>query len=291
MVNPCAAHEDESTAMKEDGAPSWSMRGLRKWLANAPETRDELLNLVQDSRRFLEPDTVDMLEGVLSLPAIQVREIMTPRPAIVGLHDDDELLEIMPVLIESAHSRFPVFSSQDRESVVGILLAKDLLQFLYSRGLHFDLKSHMRQAVFVPETARADQLLAQLRISQSHLAVVVDEYGHTAGIVTMEDLLEEIVGEIEDEFDDVDEQADWIQPVPDSDRTWIVEAQTPIETFNEYFGTDFVGESVETMGGLLLHELGRVNDLIGQEVQLDEWLFTIIHADARSIRTLRATRP
>ncbi len=277
--------------MKEDGAPSWSMRGLRKWLANAPETRDELLNLVQDSRRFLEPDTVDMLEGVLSLPAIQVREIMTPRPAIVGLHDDDELLEIMPVLIESAHSRFPVFSSQDRESVVGILLAKDLLQFLYSRGLHFDLKSHMRQAVFVPETARADQLLAQLRISQSHLAVVVDEYGHTAGIVTMEDLLEEIVGEIEDEFDDVDEQADWIQPVPDSDRTWIVEAQTPIETFNEYFGTDFVGESVETMGGLLLHELGRVNDLIGQEVQLDEWLFTIIHADARSIRTLRATRP
>lgn len=277
--------------MKEDGAPSWSMRGLRKWLANAPETRDELLNLVQDSRRFLEPDTVDMLEGVLSLPAIQVREIMTPRPAIVGVHDDDELLEIMPVLIESAHSRFPVFSSQDRESVVGILLAKDLLQFLYSRGLHFDLKSHMRQAVFVPETARADQLLAQLRISQSHLAVVVDEYGHTAGIVTMEDLLEEIVGEIEDEFDDVDEQADWIQPVPDSDRTWIVEAQTPIETFNEYFGTDFVGESVETMGGLLLHELGRVNDLIGQEVQLDEWLFTIIHADARSIRTLRATRP
>lgn len=277
--------------MKEDGAPSWSMRGLRKWLANAPETRDELLNLVQDSRRFLEPDTVDMLEGVLSLPAIQVREIMTPRPAIVGLHDDDELLEIMPVLIESAHSRFPVFSSQDRESVVGILLAKDLLQFLYSRGLHFDLKSHMRQAVFVPETARADQLLAQLRISQSHLAVVVDEYGHTAGIVTMEDLLEEIVGEIEDEFDDVDEQADWIQPVLDSDRTWIVEAQTPIETFNEYFGTDFVGESVETMGGLLLHELGRVNDLIGQEVQLDEWLFTIIHADARSIRTLRATRP
>lgn len=277
--------------MKEDGAPSWSMRGLRKWLANAPETRDELLNLVQDSRRFLEPDTVDMLEGVLSLPAIQVREIMTPRPAIVGVHDDDELLEIMPVLIESAHSRFPVFSSEDRESVMGILLAKDLLQFLYSHGQHFDLKARMRPAVFVPETARADQLLAQLRISQSHLAVVVDEYGHTAGIVTMEDLLEEIVGEIEDEYDDADEQADWIQPDAHIDQAWIVEAQTPIETFNEYFGTDFVGEGVETMGGLLLRELGRVNDLIGQEVQLDEWLFTIIHADARSIRTLRAMRP
>lgn len=277
--------------MKEDGSsPSWSMRGLRKWLANAPETRDELLNLVQDSRRFLEPDTVDMLEGVLSLPAIQVREIMTPRPAVIGLFDDDQLLEIMPVLIESAHSRFPVFSSKDRETVVGVLLAKDLLQLLYSRGDHFDLQAHLRQTVFVPETARADQLLAQLRLSQSHLAIVVDEYGHTAGIVSMEDLLEEIVGEIEDEYDDIDSQADWIQPAPHAEQTWWVQAQTPIESFNEQFGTDFVGDGVETIGGLMLAELGRVGDLVGQSIELEEWRFTVLKADARSLHLIEAMR-
>lgn len=273
--------------MKEEPASSWSMRGLRKWLANAPETRDELLGLVQDSRRFVEPDTVDMLEGVLSLPAIQVREIMTPRPAVVGMYDDDELIEIMPVLIESAHSRFPVFSSTDRESVLGVLIAKDLLQFLYSKNQHFDLKACMRPAVFVPEIARADHLLSQLRLSKSHMAIVVDEYGNTAGVVTLEDLLEEIVGEIADEHDDLESELSLIRPDPEHEGQWLVEAQTLIESFNEQFDTAFVGDGVETVGGLLLAELGRVNDLVGQTVDLDGWQFTVLEADARSIRRLR----
>lgn len=276
--------------MKEEAGPSWSMRGLRKWLANAPETRDELLGLVQDSRRFLEPETVDMLEGVLSMPAMQVREIMTPRPSIVGLHDDDALLEIMPVLIESAHSRFPVFSSVDRENVVGVLLAKDLLQFLYSRDEHFDLKSRLRQPVFVPETARADQLLALLRNSQSHLAVVVDEYGYTAGIVTLEDLLEEIVGEIEDEHDDNSNLSEYIQPDPVHEGHWLVQAHTPIEWFNQHFNTRYTGEGVETIGGLLLQDIGRVSDLVGQSITLADWCFTVLEADARSMRLLSAVR-
>lgn len=273
--------------MKEEPASSWSMRGLRKWLANAPETRDELLGLVQDSRRFVEPDTVDMLEGVLSLPAIQVREIMTPRPAVVGMYDDDELIEIMPVLIESAHSRFPVFSSTDRESVLGVLIAKDLLQFLYSKNQQFDLKACMRPAVFVPEIARADHLLSQLRLSKSHMAIVVDEYGNTAGVVTLEDLLEEIVGEIADEHDDLESELSLIRPDPEHEGQWLVEAQTLIESFNEQFDTAFVGDGVETVGGLLLAELGRVNDLVGQTVDLDGWQFTVLEADARSIRRLR----
>jgi len=273
--------------MKEEPASSWSMRGLRKWLANAPETRDELLGLVQDSRRFVEPDTVDMLEGVLSLPAIQVREIMTPRPAVVGMYDDDELIEIMPVLIESAHSRFPVFSSTDRESVLGVLIAKDLLQFLYSKNQHFDLKACMRPAVFVPEIARADHLLSQLRLSKSHMAIVVDEYGNTAGVVTLEDLLEEIVGEIADEHDDLESELSLIRPDPEHEGQWLVEAHTLIESFNEQFDTAFVGDGVETVGGLLLAELGRVNDLVGQTVDLDGWQFTVLEADARSIRRLR----
>ncbi len=276
--------------MKEEPASSWSMRGLRKWLANAPETRDELLGLVQDSRRFVEPDTVDMLEGVLSLPAIQVREIMTPRPAVVGMYDDDEMIEIMPVLIESAHSRFPIFSSTDRESVLGVLIAKDLLQFLYSKDQHFDLKACMRPAVFVPETARADHLLTQLRLSKSHMAIVVDEYGNTAGVVTLEDLLEEIVGEIADEHDDLESELAMIRPDPEQDGDWLIQAQTLIESFNEHFETEFVGDGVETIGGLLLAELGRVNDLVGQVVEIDGWRFTVLEADARSVRLLRVTQ-
>lgn len=276
--------------MKEEPASSWSMRGLRKWLANAPETRDELLGLVQDSRRFVEPDTVDMLEGVLSLPAIQVREIMTPRPAVVGMYDDDELIEIMPVLIESAHSRFPIFSSVDRESVLGVLIAKDLLQFLYSKDQQFDLKACMRPAVFVPETARADHLLTQLRLSKSHMAIVVDEYGNTAGVVTLEDLLEEIVGEIADEHDDLESELAMIRPDPEQEGAWLVEAQTLIESFNEHFDTEFVGDGVETIGGLLLADLGRVNNLVGQTVMIEDWQFTVLEADARSLRLLRAVR-
>lgn len=278
------------SVMKEEPASSWSLRGLRKWLANAPETRDELLGLVQDSRRFVEPDTVDMLEGVLSLPAIQVREIMTPRPAVVGMYDDDALIEIMPVLIESAHSRFPIFSSTDRETVLGVLIAKDLLQFLYSKDQQFDLKACMRPAVFVPEIARADHLLTQLRLSKSHMAIVVDEYGNTAGVVTLEDLLEEIVGEIADEHDDLESELAMIQPDPEQEGDWLVEAHTLIESFNEYFDTEFVGDGVETIGGLLLAELGRVNDLVGQTVEIDGWQFTVLDADARSVRRLRVIR-
>src|SRR5690606_7013538 len=135
---------------------SWTMRGLKKWLSTAPETRDELMKLVHDSRRFLEPDTVDMLEGVLDLPATQIREIMTPRPAIVSLCEEDQLLDILPYLIESAHSRFHVFSTSDQDTVIGMLLAKDLLPVLSQPPNPVNITDLMRQPVFVPETARSD---------------------------------------------------------------------------------------------------------------------------------------
>ncbi len=278
--------------MVEESSPSWGMRGLRKWLGTAPETRDELLRLVQDSRRFLEPDTVAMLEGVLDLPATKIREVMTPRTAIISLQEDEQLLDILPVLVDSAHSRFPVFSADQTDNVIGILLAKDLLPFLTERNVTVDIRSLMRQPVFVPESARSDQVLRMLKNTQTHIAIVIDEYGTTSGLVTLEDILEEIVGEIEDEHDIADEEALYI--VPDDDpttaNTWIVQALTPIEYFNSILDADFSDDEVETMGGLLLQEIGLVSDLAGQTIELGDWQFTIIEADARTISLIRAVR-
>ena len=278
--------------MQDESGPSWGMRGLRKWLGTAPETRDELLKLVQDSRRFLEPDTVAMLEGVLDLPATKVREVMTPRTAMVSLQEDDQLLDILHVLIESAHSRFPVFSSDQPDNVVGILLAKDLLPFMNDPSTNVDIRNLMRQPLFVPESARSDQLLRMLKNTQTHIAIVIDEYGTTSGLVTLEDILEEIVGEIEDEHDNVDEEAQFI--VPDNSHTtantWIVQALTPIEHFNTVLDADFSDDEVETVGGLLLQEIGLVSDLQGQVIELENWQFTITEADARTIHLIRAVR-
>ena len=278
--------------MQDESGPSWGMRGLRKWLGTAPETRDELLKLVQDSRRFLEPDTVAMLEGVLDLPTTKVREVMTPRTSMVSLQEDDQILDILHVLVESAHSRFPVFSSDQPDNVVGILLAKDLLPFMTDPSVNVDIRNLMRQPLFVPESARSDQLLRMLKNTQTHIAIVIDEYGTTSGLVTLEDILEEIVGEIEDEHDNVDEEAQFI--VPDNDHTtantWIVQALTPIEHFNTVLDADFSDDEVETVGGLLLQEIGLVSDLQGQVIELEDWQFTIIEADARTIHLIRAVR-
>ena len=277
--------------MHEESSPSWGMRGLRKWLKVEPETRDELLKLVQDSRRFLESDTVAMLEGVLDLPATKIREVMTPRTAMVSLQEDDQLLDILHVLIESAHSRFPVFSSDQPDNVVGMLLAKDLLPFLSEGSAKIDIRRLMRQPLYVPESARSDQVLRMLKNTQNHIAIVIDEYGTTSGLVTLEDILEEIVGEIEDEHDNADEEGQFIVPDPaDTSNTWLVQALTPIEYFNSALNADFSDDEVETVGGLLLQEIGLVSDLQGQMVELDNWQFTIQEADARSIHLIRATR-
>lgn len=278
--------------MQDESSPSWGMLGLRKWLGIAPETRDELLKLVQDSRRFLEPDTVAMLEGVLDLPATKIREVMTPRTAMISLQEDDQLLDILHVLIESAHSRFPIFSADQPENVVGILLAKDLLPCLTEPSVKVDLRALMRHPLFVPESARSDQVLRMLKNTQTHIAIVIDEHGATSGLVTLEDILEEIVGEIEDEHDHIDEDTPLIIPDPkhDTSNAWLVQALTPIEYFNEMLNADFSDDEVETVGGLLLQEIGLVNDLQGQTVELDCWKFTIIEADARSIHLIRAVR-
>ncbi|SUD92264.1 CBS domain-containing protein [Psychrobacter phenylpyruvicus] len=280
------------------GTASWSMRGLKRWLNTAPETRDELIKLVQDSRQFLEPDTVDMLEGVLDLPATQVREIMTPRPQVEGIREHDTLGDIMDMIMETNHSRYPVFDSQDDDAVIGILLAKDLIPLLVNTirqeegvDTSFRLKSLVRQPLYISETARSDTLLRSLQRTQVHMAVVVDEFGNMVGVVTMEDLLEEIVGDIVDEHDDFDEDSDINNIIlhPEKPNTWIVQASTLIEDCNEELHTNFDDTDVDTMGGLVMQELGYVGELEGEHVVTQGWHISVIDVEGRFIKLLELT--
>ena len=287
--------------MSED-APSpssWSMRGLKRWLSTAPETRDELIRLVQDSRQFLEPDTVDMLEGVLDLPATQVREIMTPRPQVVGLHESTSLAEVMDIILETTHSRYPVFDSQDDDAVIGILLAKDLIPLLVHMVRDEEekisskrLRDLVRQPLYISESARSDTLLRSLQRTQVHMAIVVDEFGNFGGVVTMEDLLEEIVGDIVDEHDDFDEDSDINNIVADPEKlnTWRVQASTVIEDCNDKLGCHFDDTDVDTMGGLVMQTLGHVGDLEGESVVIDDWQITITDVEGRFIQNLELTK-
>ncbi len=274
------------------------MRGLKRWLHAAPETRDELIKLVQESHQFLEPDTVDMLEGVLDLPATQVREIMTPRPQVTGIHESASLPEVMDIILETTHSRYPVFDSQDDDAVIGILLAKDLIPKLvhllrdHDESINsFRLKDMVRQPLYINESARSDTLLRSLQRTQVHMAIVVDEFGNFGGVVTMEDLLEEIVGDIVDEHDDFNEDSDInnIVPHPEKLNSWMVQASTVIEDCNDELGTHFDDTDVDTMGGLVMQALGNVGDLEGESVTIDDWQITIVDVDGRFIKALELT--
>lgn len=268
------------------------MRGLKRWLSTAPETRDDLLKLVQDSRQFLDSDMVDMLEGVLDLPATQVREIMTPRPQVISVSNDDDLSEILQTVIESEHSRYPVFDSHDDNAVLGILIAKDLIPLLRAKVAGEDvvlkLSEFTRKPLYISETARSDTLLRLLQRAQVHMAIVVDEFGCVVGIVTMEDLLEEIVGDIVDEHDDIDEDSDINNIVPHADKAgvWCVQASTLISDCNEILGSHFDDTDVDTMGGLVMQALGSVGHLQGETVVIDDWQITVVDVDGRFIHLL-----
>lgn len=275
----------------QSSGSSWS-KGLKRWLSTAPETRDELVKLVQDSRKFLEPDTVDMLEGVLDLPATQVHEIMTPISQVVGLSIDDSADVVMQTYLETTHSRYPVFEDDSQNNVLGILLAKDLIPFLLAKTQgetdDFALKSVLRQPIFISETARSDNLLRLFQKNQTHMAIVIDEFGNTAGVVTLEDLLEEIVGDIEDEHDEVlgIDETNQIVPVENRANTWIIQSMTPIEVCNQQLGTQFEHDEVTSMGGLVMQSLGQVNDLLGQSVLIDDCKLTVLSADERFIQEI-----
>jgi magnesium and cobalt transporter len=277
---------DESHPSHDAGVSGWWQR-LFQGRADEIQSREEVAGfLVQfRDRGILAPDELAMLQGVLHIANVQVRDIMVPRSHMVVLAKDEAPDVLLKTIIESNHSRFPVIG-EDRDEVVGIVLAKDLLKQCVGgdRG-SFELEPLIRPAVFIPESKRLNTLLEEFRESRNHMAIVVDEYGGVAGLATIEDVLEQIVGEIDDEHDP--EEADPIQP--QDDGRFHVLALARIEEFNEFFGTDFSNDEYDTVGGLVMHELGRLPRR-GEQLEFGGYRFKVLRGDRRRIHTLEVTR-
>jgi len=264
------------------------LRRLTQGLANEPQDRSELLKMLREAaeRGLLDSDALTMLEGVLEVGDLQVRDIMVPRGQMVFVRRDEPAARILPVVVESGHSRFPVMD-EDRDNIVGILLAKDLLRLTTAAARErFDIREYMRPAVFVPESKRLNVLLKEFRRSRNHMAIVVDEYGGVSGLCTIEDVIEQIVGEIDDEFDVEDDNIR-----RDAERQFTVRGVTRIAEFNEYFGAR-LSESAgfDTVAGLIMQQLGRLPRR-GETASIDGFEFRVLRADRRRIDTLRVLAP
>ncbi len=273
---------------REEDQSNTTGRWLRRLTRGEPRDREELGEQLAEARRrgVIDVDALAMLEGVLEVADMQVRDIMVPRSQMVVIQREDPVDRILPTVVEAGHSRYPVIG-EDRDQVFGILLAKDLLKlFAESKTEDFDIREFLRPAVIVPESKRLNVLLKEFRVSHNHMAIVVDEYGGVSGLVTIEDVIEQIVGEIDDEYDVEDDQL--IRR--DSSRQFSVRAITRIPEFNEYFGTEFDDEEYDTVGGLVTHELGRLPRR-GETVKVDSIEFRVQRADRRRIETLRVTMP
>ena len=255
---------------------------LSAFLTREPEDRDELLELLHGAfeHKLLDADALSMIEGVLQVSEMTVRDIMIPRAQMDVVSIDDDPTEFLPLVLETKHSRFPVIG-ENKDDVVGILLAKELLLY-YRNPASFDLRETLRPAVFVPESKRLNVLLRDFRANRNHIAIVVDEYGGVAGLVTIEDVLEQIVGDIEDEYD-FDEAEDNI--VQDRAGQYRVKAVTEIADFNEKFGTAFSDDEFDTIGGLVLKRFGRVPKR-GEQIEMDGLTFKVVRADSRRLHLL-----
>jgi magnesium and cobalt transporter len=259
-------------------------RRITETFSGDPRDLEELSEVLQTARErgIINPDALEMLQGVLTVAELQVRDIMVPRSQMVIVNRDDPPEALLPVVIESGHSRFPVIGD-DRDQIVGVLLAKDLLRYFVEGGRDkFDIKEVLRPAAFIPESKRLNVLLKEFRVSHHHMAIVVDEYGGVSGLVTIEDVLEQIVGDIGDEYD-VDEDLDIRK---EGERQFTVRAQTPIEDFNHYFDTRFSDEEFDTIGGLAMSMLGRLPRR-GESFKLGDMDFKVLRADRRRLETLR----
>ena len=265
---------------------SWLER-LSQALASEPSSRSELIDLLRASqeRELIDVDALKIIEGALTVADKQVREIMIPRSQVVFIKADQKPSEFLPVVIGSGHSRFPVIGEGEDE-ILGILLAKDLLPLaLNDKESEFQLKTSLRSHASIPESKRLDVLLQEFRAARNHLAVVYDEYGGVSGIVTIEDVLEQIVGDIEDEYDF--EEKGSIND--NNDGTYSVRALTDIDDFNEYFNTSLSTEEFETVGGVVTHAFGHLPSR-GEEVQIDEFCFKVLNADGRRVHLFKVFR-
>jgi magnesium and cobalt transporter len=255
---------------------------LSALILREPGDRSELTRLLRSAhaRNLLDADALSIIEGALTVSEMQVRDIMIPRAQVDFIDIHEPVEKFIPQVISTAHSRFPVID-QNRDDVIGILLAKDLLRH-YAGEENFNVREMLRPAVFVPEAKRLNVLLREFRASRNHMAIVVDEYGGMAGLVTIEDVLEQIVGDIEDEYD-FDEASDNIIPEPNG--RWRVKALTQIADFNAAMGTHFPDETADTVGGLVIAHLGRLPKR-GETVTIEALRFQVLRADSRRVYTL-----
>ena len=251
---------------------------LSHFLLRGPEDREQLFELLKSSyeKNLMDADSLSMIEGVLQVSEMQVRDIMIPRSQMDVIDISHPPEKFIPFVMETAHSRFPVIED-DKNDVIGILLAKDLLK--YYAGDDFEIRDMLRPAVFIPESKRLNVLLKEFRGSRNHIAIVVDEYGGVSGMVTIEDVLEQIVGEIEDEFD-FDETEDNI--IQDKNGHFRVKASTEIEDFNEYFNVSFSNDEFSTIGGLIIQAFGHLPKR-DEKITFQGFKITILRADSRKL--------
>ncbi|HLJ39165.1 MAG TPA: transporter associated domain-containing protein [Steroidobacteraceae bacterium] len=264
------------------------LKRLTQGLTAEPQDRQELLTILRDAgeRGIVDSDALGMIEGVLEVSDLKVRDIMVPRAQMVFVRRHERAASILPVVVESGHSRFPVMD-EDRDDIVGILLAKDLLRLTAEKRERFDIREYMRPALFVPESKRLNVLLREFRRNRNHMALVVDEYGGVSGLVTIEDVVEQIIGEIDDEFDVEDEQ----NIRRDAERQFTVRGVTRIAEFNEYFGAQLSeAEGFDTVAGLLMKQLGHLPRR-GESATIDGFEFRVLRADRRRIDALRVVSP
>ncbi|MES1928258.1 Mg2+/Co2+ transporter [Salinisphaera dokdonensis CL-ES53] len=276
--------DDDSDQSRNSG--NW-LRQIGMSLAGPPRDRDELVTVLKEAQEngLLDIDALWMMQGVLKVSEQQVRDIMIPRSQMVVVESDAAAVDVLSSAIESGHSRFPVIG-ESRDEVVGILLAKDMLQLAESGndGDNFELASVLRPAVYVPESKRVNVLLKEFKASRNHMAVVVDEYGGVAGLVTIEDALEQIVGDIDDEYD----QAEGANILRQEKNRFLIRSLTPVEEFNEYFETEFSDEDFDTIGGLVVHEFGHMPKR-GETTIIDRFQFNVQRADSRRIHLFQMT--
>ncbi len=275
--------------MSEDRSSS----GQKTWLdkitqafTHEPKNRQELLQLLREAHqnKLLDSEALAIVEGAIQVADLQVRDIMVPRSQMISIKAAQSPQEFLPAILESAHSRYPVIG-ENLDDVIGILLAKDLLPLVLQDPLaSFDVKNLLRPATFVPESKRLNVLLREFRANHNHMAVVIDEYGGVAGLVTIEDVLEQIVGEIEDEHDI--EEDSFIKPLPSGD--FLIKALTPIERFNEFFDSTLSDQEFDTIGGVVMSAFGHLPKR-NEVTEIGSYRFRVLSADSRRIHLLRLT--
>ncbi|MCP8897768.1 HlyC/CorC family transporter [Gilvimarinus xylanilyticus] len=277
--------DPSSSSLSRNQDKSWLDRVLHAF-SGEPKSRDDLLDIIKDAaeNKLLDQEALSIIEGALDVSSLQAREIMIPRTQIVAVKVEDKPKEFLPKIMESGHSRFPVVGDSI-DDVKGILLAKDLLRMMLEGNNDFSLEDIIRPANIVPESKRVNVLLREFREQRYHMALVIDEYGGISGLITIEDILEEIVGEIEDETDE-EVSDEYIKKVSETD--YVIKALTPIDDFNDYFEAGLSDEDFDTIGGILMQSFGHLPKR-NETTEVDGFTFRVLYADNRQIHLVRLT--